>query len=363
MPRATTALAVHDLIPDWPSFLRDYWGQRVFSRALSPELLERLQEGFKDGDTAELLGTCRKADNTRYTPEERDEMERDLESNARTLNLPYCFCRGARELEAAFVDACAGHVNDIEVGLYISRAGGDVAEWHCDAVHNFTIQLRGSKEWQHRPATAPAAADVTSRGLLDAARNRAEQVAAEASGPIMAPGLAAAERFNLVAGSLLYLPPGDWHRVTPVAGHSLSVDVRLGHLSAGKWLCEALYASLGASLGASDRGFQSEQQPGGAGFAAGAGLLPIGPALTPDVAAAVGDLSASELLRDLLLTCPVPRPLPCEPSHSDGMSRGASIEWLEARNCLAPRAALHATNELVVSRLVPITALQPSASS
>ena len=350
---AAGALHITDLIPDWPAFLRDHWNQRPYSRALGKELLECLLEGFKDGDTAELLGACRKADNARYTPEERDEMERDLETSGRTLNLPYCFSRGAQELEAAFVDACGERVNDIEVGLYISRTGGDVAEWHCDAVHNFTIQLRGSKEWQHLAATKPATADVTSRGLFDRARNRAEQLAEKDSLARAVPqGFTGTERFDLIAGSLLYLPPGHWHRVTPVVGNSLSIDVRLGHLSAGKWLCEAIYAQLGGG----NRGSSSLHSL----FGPDSGLmLPMGPMQVPDlygaVGGAVGDLSAATLLRETLGFCPVPRPLPCEPAHSDGLNRGASIAWLAARGCLSSRSALISSDEVVISRMVAIS--------
>ena len=349
---AAGALHITDLIPDWPAFLRDHWNQRPYSRALGKELLECLLDGFKDGDTAELLCACRKADNARYTPEERDEMERDLETSGVTLNLPYCFSRGAQELEAAFVDACGERVNDIEVGLYISRTGGDVAEWHCDAVHNFTIQLRGSKEWQHLAATKPATADVTSRGLFDRARNRAEQLAEKDSARAVPQGFTGAERFDLIAGSLLYLPPGHWHRVTPVVGNSLSIDVRLGHLSAGKWLCEAIYAQLGGG----DRGSSSLRSL----FGPDSGLmLPMGPVLAPDLIGAVvgaaGDLSAATLLREILVFCPVPRPLPCEPAHSDGLNRGASIGWLEARGCLSSRSALISSDEVVISKMVAIS--------
>lgn len=347
--------SVTTLIPDWPSFLQEHFGRRPFSCSLSAKALRELLEGFLDGDTADLLTTCRKPDNARYTSEEREEMERDLEAG-RTLNLPYCFCRGARQLEAAFVDACCDRVNDIEVGIYVSRAGGAVAEWHCDAVHNFTIQLRGSKEWQLLPC-GPCEADVASRGLFDAPRNRAEQLAERRSSTTVHGLGACADRLSLVAGSLLYVPPGHAHRVTPVSGHSLSVDVRLGHLSAGRWLSEALFASLSSATTTTD----SSSSALGA-----AGLVPIGPgdtassggasnAAVAELARAVGTASASDLVGDLLTRCPLPRPLPCEPAHSDGLNRGASLTWLEARGCLAPSACMTGHESLALSRAVAMT--------
>ena len=37
---------------------------------------------------------------------------------------------------------------ECEVGVYVSVANGDVAEWHRDVCDNATIQLAGSKKWQ-----------------------------------------------------------------------------------------------------------------------------------------------------------------------------------------------------------------------
>ena len=106
------ALGVDALIPDWSAFLREHWGRKPYARALSTPVLEQLLGGFEDGEPAELISRCRKPDNTRYSAEECEEMQRDLEAHARTLNLPYCFSRGARELELAFVEACGARAND-----------------------------------------------------------------------------------------------------------------------------------------------------------------------------------------------------------------------------------------------------------
>lgn len=96
-------------------------------------------------------------------------------------------------------------------------------------------------------------------------------------------GLGNCACFNLRPGSVIYLPPGHLHYVMPLEGGALnhaaahtdcneldhtsyyrvadlltstrsrhapriagsfSVDLRVGHLSQAKWLCEAMYASL-----------------------------------------------------------------------------------------------------------------------
>ena len=191
------------------AFLREHWGVAPLATSLDEEVAGRLHDAFCEGDVSRVLERCRKPDNSPYSQEERDEMERDLEAHARTINLPYCFCRGARELTAAVVESLGEMVNDVEVGVYISRAGGDVAEWHCDNNHNITIQLSGAKQWQVLPAGC-ARADGA-RGMFDAPRNRPEQMQ-----PVGA--TSGATCYELGRASVLYLPPGDWHRVLPTCG-------------------------------------------------------------------------------------------------------------------------------------------------
>ena len=170
------------------AFLRKHWGSTPFASSLSEAQLQTLVDAFCEGDVQRLLLECRKSCNGAYSSEEREEMERGLDAHARTLNLPYCFCDGARSLHAAAVAAFGEYSNDIEVGIYASNTGGDVAEWHCDGNHNFTIQLTGSKDW-HVVSSGARRADG-SRGMFDAPRNRAEQLAS-------APGTAGASCFNL----------------------------------------------------------------------------------------------------------------------------------------------------------------------
>ena len=68
-------LHVASLIPDWPAFLKSAFGKLAFSCRIPETILERLLSGFADGDVAQLLAECRKADNTAYSADEREEME------------------------------------------------------------------------------------------------------------------------------------------------------------------------------------------------------------------------------------------------------------------------------------------------
>ena len=321
------------------AFWRDHWCAAPLAASLTDELASRLHDCFCDGDIPEILTECRKADNSAYTAEEREELERDLEAHARTLNLPYCFCRGARDLYSAVVDALGEVVNDVEVGVYISRVGGDVAEWHCDSNHNITIQLAGCKDWHVLPAGATRADG--SRGMFDPPRSRSEQLQS-------VPATTSASCFALAPGSVLYLPPGEWHRVVPSAGLSFSVDIRIGHLTAARWISEAMYAS---SIHAAMQPPPTGQPPPAAPAAA---LLPVGPEHSgPLHDAFSGVLEAGH---EWLSRCRVPRAFPCESALSDGLHRSASLAFLESRHFLAPKHWLAAKGAAVgVSTIVALT--------
>lgn len=216
-------------------FVRGYWGVQPFCTALRAASLRKLRRGFHQGEVGPILAECRRDDNSPYSAEELSALERDLDASRKTLNMPYCFCEGALQLSSAFI-ACCGHLaNDVEVGVYFSDVGGDVASWHQDNNHNITIQLYGQKEWHHQPGTL--AADSSS-GMFDAPRNRCEQLHR------MSQPTAQSSCFNLAAGSVLYVPPGWWHSVVPLEGGSVSVDIRAGSLTHARWVSEALYVSL-----------------------------------------------------------------------------------------------------------------------
>ena len=319
------------------AFLREYWNTKPFVGSLGgEEAVEALVADFCEADVVRLLATCRKPCNSRFSAEEMSEMERDLDAQGRTLNLPYCFCRGAKALHAAALHAFAEFANDIECGIYLSKFGGDVAEWHCDANHNFTIQLTGVKEWYVLPGHDQRA--DSSRGMFDPPRNRAEQLQAQENPPRPSDAVC----YSLAPGSVLYLPPGAWHRVVPTEGGSLSVDVRIGNLTATKWLSEAIFAATEAG-----------RARGGAKILSATAIPPTSGTLTLLAPfATFGSLPEYALKR-----CPVPRVMPYEDDLSDGLNRAASLEYLVANflPSVQRRASLHRDLLVGISSMFTLT--------
>jgi hypothetical protein len=324
------------------TFLREHWNRAPFLGSLVDH--DQLVDAFCEGDVHQLLGECRKNDNSAFSAEEIEDMERGLDAHGRTLNLPYCFCRGACDLYNAAVDAFGDLSNDIEVGVYVSKAGGDVAEWHCDANHNFTLQLTGAKEWTVLQSSDGARHADASRGMFDPPRNRAEQLQPP-------PQLADPRRYCLQPGSVLYLPPGEWHRVVPVAGGSLSVDVRIGHLTAAKWISEAMHAAINyAAVGPPPLGNGTGACPKPSLSAS----LPLGPL---DDLASSGAFDWSAAIQAVQCVR-VPRPFPCEAALSDGLNRAATLTFLKSQRFLAPSGALHAETIVCVAPMVALTVKQ-----
>ncbi|KAL1504876.1 hypothetical protein AB1Y20_008646 [Prymnesium parvum] len=177
-------------------FLRSCWGSRTFLGAVRPAVLERLRRGFHHGQLEPVLAACRRADNSSFSAEEVQEMQTQLDSGRKTLNLPYCFCDGALDLAAAFLARGWQLANDVEVGVYFSEVGGDVAAWHQDNNHNLTVQLYGQKEWRCADGTVDA---DRSCAMFDAPRNRAEQTAP----PPPAAAVAQGASYALAEGSVL----------------------------------------------------------------------------------------------------------------------------------------------------------------
>lgn len=289
-------------------------------------------------------------------------MERDLESHARTLDLPYCFTDGAHRLSDAWVSACAELGHDVEVGVYFSNSHAIHAEWHRDENHNFTFQLVGQKDWYHLEGdTTHGARPDGSRGMFDAPRNRAEHAARAPPA-----GLAGCPCVSMAPGSVLYLPPGHWHRVVPVEGPCVSVNLRIGQLLRARWLCEALFAALAAAprdgpdAQLRALGLAAMQPLGGCDFGGGGdpslsvSTLPAFGSRPPAAMDEVVDGVRGTLQR-LLSTCPLPRALPCERALSNGLERAASLAFLARRGCLAPAAELTQTARLRPSALVAIT--------
>jgi hypothetical protein len=214
---------------------------------LATWMLSDLRKGFCKGNVREIIAQCRNADNVPYSPEEIEDMVNDLNDNKHTLNLPFCFTKGAMELKNSILKHVfqgqrykvdMGAAMDIEVGVYISRKGSAEAAWHYDNNHNFTFQLYGSKDW-HTVDGGNNKNVISSRGLLDAPRNRTEQQS-------RTPDFSKERTTRLEAGSVIYIPPGHWHRVVPVDADPvcLSVDIRIASVTTARWMCENIFAEF-----------------------------------------------------------------------------------------------------------------------
>ena len=209
--------------------------------------LSNLRKGFCKGNVRDIIAQCRNADNVPYSPEEIEDMVSDLNNNKHTLNLPFCFTKGAMELKNSILEHVfqgqifkvdTGAAMDIEVGVYISRKGSAEAAWHYDNNHNFTFQLYGSKDW-HTVDEGNNKNVISSRGLLDPPRNRTEQIN-------KTPDFSKERTTRLEAGSVIYIPPGHWHRVVPVDADPvcLSVDIRIASVTNARWMCENIFAEF-----------------------------------------------------------------------------------------------------------------------
>ena len=123
-------------------------------------------------------------------------------------------------------------------------------------------------------------------------------------------------------GSVIYLPPGYWHQVVPVEEDSFSVDIRIANLAQCKWICEAVFVSLLAKFyGQSDRLLAVNNEDMGQGFSA---------SLRPQVQ------HIQQNLEGILAECKPLRCIPFEALHTDGLSKGASLDFLRESNFLAP---------------------------
>lgn len=99
---------------DFAEFAGNKWGKECHSSRVSDDLLEKLREGFCNGDFAEVAARCRKDDNSLYSNEEIGDMEQQLESKM-TINLPFCYSRGALQIKQCFIEQDKLTGNDVEV--------------------------------------------------------------------------------------------------------------------------------------------------------------------------------------------------------------------------------------------------------
>lgn len=320
-------LDIGDILAPLPleDFVRDVWGLKPYSTRVSDRTLEQLRSGFWKGDSAEVLADCRKEDNSRFSGDEVSNMQNDLDAG-KTLNLPFCFCPAARELKSSFIECCGGLGNDVEVGVYFSRAGGDIAHWHFDNNHNITIQLRGHKDWHH---IAGSPATLGGRGMHDFANNRFEQQLT-----VPPTGCMDTTIYNLQPGSVIYLPPGHWHQVVTVEGDSFSVDLRVANVLQARWICEAIFAGL--------------LEGGASGTLASLSPSDFVNGLSSQVSDQLRSIGQN--IEAFVLRTRIPRCMPFEFEHSDGLHSGATLSFLEERafvSSLIPASAMLRVNGLV----------------
>ncbi|KNC86717.1 hypothetical protein SARC_01137 [Sphaeroforma arctica JP610] len=296
------------------AFLADVWGRKIHCGKLHEDVLDNITEYFHGGEFASIVSESRKDDNTKYSSEEVSEMQSCLDSN-QTVNLPFCFTPGARGIRNAFMRECVGYASgDVEVGVYFSVVGGIPAPWHLDNNHNITIQITGKKDWLLIPGEKHENL-TSSREIHDVPTNMKELL-------VTIPGTSPThyECFTLEPGSILYLPPGHWHSVVPVASESFSVDLRVANVSQAKWIAEAIFSLLSNNPSEGVTELQKH-------FAS----------VGPSELSAGGSTSHTQYILELLKTscldrvvneCRLPRGYQSESQHSDGLSLGASLGFL-----------------------------------
>ena len=297
-------------------FTNEFWGRKPYNTVLGEEVQEQVLGRFCGGQLVDVLAECRRDDNSRFSSEEISAMEADLEVHRKTLNVPLCYCPGALDLQSSFIER-VGLGNDVEVGVYFSKVGGDVAGWHFDNNHNITIQVSGQKDWYLAPGEANP---VSNRGLEQAPRNWHEQVC-----PMPPPGRPSGSQhmcYNLRPGSVMYIPPGHWHSVVPVQEDSFSIDMRVANVAQCKWIAEAAFGGLLAQFYRDNDRYLGVGAPDWDG------------ALSPGTQEQVQYLAKN--ISGMLQRCRLPRCIPFQRAHSDGLNKGASLQYLSAAGFLSP---------------------------
>ncbi|KAF0691621.1 Aste57867_17191 [Aphanomyces stellatus] len=120
-------------------------------------------------------------------------------------------------------------------GLLDGGIGGDIeifavqskhhTPWHFDAQHNFTIQLKGTKEWSYAkgPLTDPMSnLHLSSSNTASVLEDTLAHTMSGAAS--LAPPTTNFETVTLRPGSVLYLPAGYWHSVKSFDEGSLSMN-------------------------------------------------------------------------------------------------------------------------------------------
>ena len=267
-------------------------------RVMDEQTFKHILEGFYGGDVEAILNSCRDESNEAWSEAHVEEAMRALHEDGKTINAPFCFAPGAIELkrlmhleswrvlrrggasdrgdsdvntwqrrfdtrayehahrdsETAFATCadptfdgqlvCGVHSGECEVGVYVSRAGGDVAEWHRDIGNNFTVQLTGGKEWEVEHYTQRDGRGVVAfnnAALIDKPRCGADYFLQPPAWP-RSVDKSTVKRFCINAGESVSISKGRFHRVTPVGKDiSVSIDVRVTSFSVEERFAEGTF--------------------------------------------------------------------------------------------------------------------------
>lgn len=271
-------------------------------RTVDPATFAKVLEGFYDGDVESILRECRDERNVGWSEGEIEEAMRALREDGKTINAPFCFAPGAIRLKQSlharewrafragrdgddatitsyeetdvagrwiwrprsvgddwgmFVGPRRGLATGVdigsgecEVGVYVSVAGGDIAEWHRDVGQNGTIQLTGSKVWEVEEygdnAELPRGF-IRNASLTDEPKCGADYYAQPRGWPRSEHASAFGNssviyKHRIDPGQTICLNKGVFHRVTPVGRDvSVSVDIRVTKPEMAEWMAESVY--------------------------------------------------------------------------------------------------------------------------
>jgi ribosomal protein L16 Arg81 hydroxylase len=141
---------------------------------------------------------------------------------------------------AAEVGAFVGARGPVTVNSFLSPDGHGFP-WHLDNPHVFALQIEGTKRWRLGRRQVVAAPFLT-----EAEGPRAEATLAllrQLGMPIEPPSDDDSDEITLVAGDVLYMPPGVWHRASAVGG-SCHISLLVRPMVFGR-LLRAVVAALG----------------------------------------------------------------------------------------------------------------------
>ena len=227
---------------------------------------EALLRAFHGGDVAKILRECRHANNEAYDDDDVEAATEALTRDGTTVNAPFCFTAGAIALKRALhleawarlrggefrgrggeifgvAGGCVGY-GECEVGVYASRADGDVAEWHRDVCDNATIQLIGKKQWEVEVYVDGRDGTEYREELRGKSRNASASDEAACGADYVEQYWAETKIETCVIGpgDTICVPRGRLHRVVPLGEDvSVSADIRMTTIESAEIAAEIAY--------------------------------------------------------------------------------------------------------------------------